>query len=124
MTMGVRIDRRESGMAVAEVLVATLFFAVVGAGLAQGLRDAHYARRLSASFLSGVSLADETIEQVRSGSAPSGADSVNGMARRWHAAPILGNAGLLRLEVTVRWVNPQPGRFRLVTMLRAPREGR
>jgi prepilin-type N-terminal cleavage/methylation domain-containing protein len=108
---------RQNGFTLIEVLIAVVLLSTCGLALARTLVSAQQAQRTSEHWMTAVQLAAEGVEQLRQGRGIDPAPVGTGFERSGQEVSA-GPEQLCRLEVTVSWMDREPRRFRLATLVR------
>jgi prepilin-type N-terminal cleavage/methylation domain-containing protein len=125
-----------SGLTITEVLAALAVFLIVAAGLASATVAVIRGNAVSRTTAAAAALVQGKIEEFRSFGSASGATELtcgrhedpgnpisplgksNGFFKRsWIVTSASPRAGLARVEVTVKWDDPQPGSLSSVTLI-------
>jgi len=106
------------GYSVIECMVAVVIFGFLASAVAQTVIAAQRGRQLSENWMRATELAAQRIEAVRAGVAVDD-QPVDGMFQRATTlTAITSHPGLVQLEVTVTWADPEPRHLTLATMVR------
>ncbi len=107
----------QAGSTIAEVLVATLIFTTVAAGLARTLVAAQRARQTSKYWMQATQLAAEGLERWRAGDRRGDPSPVGRFTRSWQTRAAVAPA-LRQVDVTVTWEDGGPQHFTLSGLVR------
>lgn len=106
------------GYSLIECMVAIAIIGFVASAVAQTVILTQQRRQVSENWMRATELALQRIEAVRAGSMTD-SQPMSGIFRRDSAfTGVTGHPGLLRLDVTVGWTDPDPHQMTLSTLVR------
>jgi Tfp pilus assembly protein PilV len=108
----------ETGFGLVEVIVATLVLGMIALGVTHTLLVSQATRRAASVWLRAGQLAQQRMERIRAGATPDQIITDSGFIVASSSASVGAVEGLVRIEVTVTWDSPSPGRFVLSALMR------